>query len=53
MFMAFVAIATVALALIQLGALSVWVEVLALSLKVVFVAISVVALFFVWRRITR
>ena len=54
MFFAFVVIAAVALALIQLGALSVWVAVLSLSLKAVLLVIFVVALYsglsFSWRR---
>ena len=54
MFWMFLIAAAAALVLIKLGALSVWVGVLALTLKAVLVAALAVALFigvaFVWKR---
>ena len=50
----FLLISAIAFALIQLGAMSVWVAVLSLSLKVVLIAALAAALFFglrlAWRR---
>lgn len=46
----FLAVSAIAAALIQLGALSVWVAVLSLVLKALLALISVAALFFMWRR---
>jgi hypothetical protein len=54
MFWAFLIAVAIAIGLIQLGALSVWVSVLSLSLKAMLLAVFAVALFvgllFVWRR---
>jgi len=54
MFWFFLIAVAVVIGLIQLGALSVWVSVLSLSLKAMLAAILVVALFagllFAWRR---
>ena len=54
MFLVFIAALLVSIGLIQLGALSVWVLVLALALKLVFLVAFLVALYFglrsQWRR---
>ena len=53
MFFPFVAFAVLAAALIQLGALSVWVAVLSLVIKALLFAAITTALFFTWRRYKR
>ena len=53
MFFPFVAFAVLAAALIQLGALSVWVAVLSLVIKAMLFAAITTALFFTWRRYKR
>ena len=54
MFLTFVLLSAIAFALIQLGAMSVWVVVLSLALKVVLLAALAAALYFglrcAWRR---
>lgn len=54
MFLTFILISAIAIALIQLGAMSVWVAVLALALKSLLLATLAAALYFglrsAWRR---
>ena len=54
MFFPFLLVSSIAIGLVQLGALSVWVAVLAMSLKVVLLLAVIVALYFglrsQWRR---
>jgi hypothetical protein len=50
MFFPFIAVAAIAAAFIQLGALSVWVSVLSLTIKAMLLAAIAAALFFALRR---
>jgi hypothetical protein len=50
MFWPFVAVASIAVGLIQLGAMSVWVAIFKAVLAFVFAAVCAVGLLFVWRR---
>ena len=50
MFLIFVLVSAIAVALIQLGAMSVWVAVLSLALKVVLLAAFAFVMLYLWRR---
>jgi hypothetical protein len=51
MFFPFIAVAAIAAAFIELGALSVWVTVMSLAIKAMLLAAIAAALFFGFRRI--
>jgi hypothetical protein len=53
MFFPFIAVAAIAAAFIQLGALSVWVTVMSLTIKAMLLAAIAVALIFAFRRFTQ
>jgi hypothetical protein len=51
MFLTSLAVFAVAISFFQMGALSVWVSVLSLSLKVVLLAAFAAAVLYLWRRL--
>ena len=53
MFFPFLAVSATAVALVELGALSVWVTVMSLTIKAMLLAAIAVALIFAFRRFTQ